>query len=492
MEEATASERYLAKLCRQSFLRLWSWPNVFRDQHFGTATIGKQVCDLLVVFDNHIFIFSDKYCEYPNSGDVTRDWARWFKRAILKSAEQVWGAERWLRNFPDRLFLDKFCKERFPITLPPTQTVVFHRIVVAHGSATRCMENFGGSGSLLINPSLIDKDHYDPSRALFAPFTIGSLSDQKAFVHVIDDFSLDILLTTLDTAPDLAKYFERRAAFLESGKLVMATGEEELLAYYLRQTDHKGEHHFHLPQDATAIMIAEGSWQSLLAHPQYIAKIEADKVSYAWDRLIEQFTKHLLEGTQYQIPEYQMTDPSIANQERGFRFLAREGRVRRRVLAKTLLELLELPPAYDRAARIVESRNQDDPFYVFVTFRRPPDHTYEEYRKARATLLWAYCLVTRLKFPEARYVVGIATDPRGSGDASSEDMAVLDGNIWNEELAADARAYQKDLELLTNVRKVNFHEPEYPNKHRGSLKGRNRNQKCPCGSGLKYKKCCGR
>lgn len=493
MGESTASERYLAKLCRQSFLRLWSWPHVYRDQGFGTASIGKEVCDLLVVFDNHIFIFSDKYCEFPNTGDLNRDWVRWFKRAILKSAEQVWGAERWLRKFPDRLFLDKFCKERFPITLPPQQTAVFHRVVVAHGSATRCRENFGGSGSLLINPSLTDKDHYDPSRAHFAPFTIGRLTDQNGFVHVLDDFSLDILLTTLDTASDLTKYFERRADFIESGKLVMAAGEEELLAHYLRQVDHEGEHHFHVPQDVTAVMVAEGLWQNLRAHPQYLAKVEADKVSYAWDHLIEEFTKHLLKGTQYQIPEYKMTDQSVANHERGLRFLASEGRVRRRMLAKTLLALLKLPPAYDRAARIVESSNQHSPYYVFVTFRRPHNRTYEEYRRARASLLRAYCLVTRLKFSCARYVVGIATEPLSSDTARSEDMAVVDGSTWNEELAAEALKYQEDLGLLTEIRKQPFHEPEYPYKHDQSFaKGRNRNQKCPCGSGGKYKKCCGR
>jgi hypothetical protein len=31
-EGTTASERYLAKLCQKSFLSLWSYPNVFRDQ----------------------------------------------------------------------------------------------------------------------------------------------------------------------------------------------------------------------------------------------------------------------------------------------------------------------------------------------------------------------------------------------------------------------------------------------------------------------------
>src|SRR5438477_13146594 len=53
-EGVTAAERYLAELCRRSFLSLWSYPAVFRDQgHRGGNGDGKEVCDLLVVFENH-------------------------------------------------------------------------------------------------------------------------------------------------------------------------------------------------------------------------------------------------------------------------------------------------------------------------------------------------------------------------------------------------------------------------------------------------------
>lgn len=60
-EGVTDAERYLAKLCKRSFLSLWSYPGVFRDQgRVDGKGDGKEVCDLLVVFDNHIIIFSDK------------------------------------------------------------------------------------------------------------------------------------------------------------------------------------------------------------------------------------------------------------------------------------------------------------------------------------------------------------------------------------------------------------------------------------------------
>lgn len=103
----TESERYLKLLCDHTFLSLWSYPEVYKDQVSGKGTEGKEVCDLLVVFENHIIIFSDKDCQFPNSGKLELDWNRWFKRAIQKSADQVWGAERWIKQHQNRLFLDR-------------------------------------------------------------------------------------------------------------------------------------------------------------------------------------------------------------------------------------------------------------------------------------------------------------------------------------------------------------------------------------------------
>jgi hypothetical protein len=53
----TEAERYLKRLCDRTFLSLWSYPGVYRDQGSGKGTEGKEVCDLLVVFENHIIIW---------------------------------------------------------------------------------------------------------------------------------------------------------------------------------------------------------------------------------------------------------------------------------------------------------------------------------------------------------------------------------------------------------------------------------------------------
>lgn len=68
---STESERYLAKLADRSFLNLWLYPNLYRSQKLGGVGDGKEVCDLLVVCDAHVLIFSEKDITStlsPNSG----------------------------------------------------------------------------------------------------------------------------------------------------------------------------------------------------------------------------------------------------------------------------------------------------------------------------------------------------------------------------------------------------------------------------------------
>src|SRR5579862_4403682 len=187
----TPAERYLQRLCEYSFLSLWSYPRVFRDQKTGGKGDGKELCDLLVVFADDVLIFSDKSSAFPATGDIRLDWSRWFRRAVAKAAEQGWGAERWLREHPDRVFLDRACTQAFPLDLPPSDRMRVHHIVVAHDVSGRCREHFGGgSGSLMFNSDLTGNGHYD--RRTCRPFEVGWLDANRNFVHVLDDTSLDI------------------------------------------------------------------------------------------------------------------------------------------------------------------------------------------------------------------------------------------------------------------------------------------------------------
>jgi hypothetical protein len=482
---STQSERYLTVLCRDSFLRMWSWPNIHRDQKWGGGEEGKEICDLLVVFGNQIIVFSDKFCQFPSTGDPERDWCRWFKRAVWKSAEQIWGAERWLMENPDRVFVDKACKQKLPIPLPPRDSSVFNRIIVAHGSGNRCRAALGGSGSLMVLPGLLGKQHYDPSTGAIHPFTIGRLSDSRGFIHVIDDFTLDVLLRTLDTTADFLRYLGRKEALLQSGGLKMAAGEEELLAYYLRNTDAAGQHDFVAPVDCDSILIDEGIWDDFQTHPDRLAQVTENRISYAWDDLMEHFTGHVLGGTS----AFQ-TSPSLVEAAVPLRLMAQADRTERRVLAKAFLGNMERGTEEDRAARIVLPAGRPGPYYVFLTLKPRTDKSYDEYALVRRTLLEAYCRVVRHRFSGAMDIVGIAAEPAGNEDGS-EDLLYFNGRNWTADLDPEARSLSKELKILTEPRPYHIRESEFPRADlHERLKGRNRNVPCSCGSGKKFKKCC--
>ncbi|EJC3370364.1 hypothetical protein MYW81_004598, partial [Salmonella enterica] len=105
------SEKYLADLCSKTFLSLWSYPNVYTDEgKKSDNSDGKELCDLLVVFNQHVIIFSDKDIGFKDTGNIEVDWGRWVKRAVLKSANQLYGAENWIRERSNRIYLDPKCK----------------------------------------------------------------------------------------------------------------------------------------------------------------------------------------------------------------------------------------------------------------------------------------------------------------------------------------------------------------------------------------------
>jgi len=66
----TPSERFLAEIADKTFLNLWSYPNLFIDKRENGVGVGKELCDLLVVFGDDVLIFSDKTIEWPSAADL--------------------------------------------------------------------------------------------------------------------------------------------------------------------------------------------------------------------------------------------------------------------------------------------------------------------------------------------------------------------------------------------------------------------------------------
>jgi hypothetical protein len=487
----TSSERYLNNLCEKSFLSLWSYPGVFRDQKAKGNGEGKELCDLVVVFDEHILIFSDKHCLFPASEYLGLDWKRWYKRAIHKSAEQAWGAERWLKEHPDRVYLDRACTERFPLPIPSNESAKYHLIVIANGCEDRCKAKFGGTGSLMFNSTLGRQGIAGELSS--EPFTVGDLAPSQTFVHVLTEYTLDILLQTLDTISDFVTYLERKEDLIRSDTAVFAPGEEDLLAFYLMHMNEKGKHDFAIGKRFKGIFLDEGFWKDFCERPERKEQLRQDSIRYIWDDLIERFARHALNATQYYTNCIE-----LSNAEIGLRFMAREPRLARRLIAKGLIDLFTNTPDGTRRTRYFKPLSDNGPFYVFLSLPKPNFASYEQYREVRSSLLQACCMVVKYKFPEALDIVGIASEPVRPNTGCSEDLLYLDARVWSDELNSEAAQLHHDLGIFASATTYNVHEQEYPVPTSAGIAGPRRppkvgrNERCPCGSGKKYKRCHGR
>jgi len=253
----------------------------------------------------------------------------------------------------------------------------------------------------MLNNTVTGDEHLD------RPFTIGNVNHGEGYVHVLDDTTLSIVMSTLDTITDLVGYLAKKERLLTGNKIVLANGEEELLAHYLGKLNRAGEHDFVVKGNMDVLHLGDGLWTNFVGSPERQAQIEYNRISYSWDRLIEKFAFHVMTGT-----EYIKSGHPLKDQEVMFRLLAAESRTRRRLLSVSLHQVLERSrnsgSAWD--ARVMLPSNPGDPYYLFLLAKRPEGVTDAEYRRMRIQLLSDYCNVAKLKSRDAKHIIGLATE----------------------------------------------------------------------------------
>ena len=448
----TQSELYLAHLCSKAFLHLWSYTNLYKDQGKRGGGDGKELCDLAVIFGDDVFIFSDKHCLLKREGSspqsLEQAWSRWYRRAVIKSAGQIFAAERWFRSFPDRIFLDRKCQNRLPIVFPTNPTV--HRILTVRGAAEAAREIWGGAGTLMTTNFKIVACEKTPLR-------LGAFNEADQMFHVFDEVALDCVLTTLDTVSDFRDYLVRRERFFRAHQSVLAAGEEELLGYYLF-SDSKGDergHDFVVNEQVTEVVIDESFWEGWMNSPQKTAKQNADRVSYCWDGIIEEFSFYMLNGTQY-FP----TSGGVKETEVIARWMAREPRMHRRMLAESLLEAMDSTPVGKTRRWYHPASKPNEAWWTFLVMRRSPSVKREKYREMRINYLKWQCMVLRHMHPSALDIVGIAVDPQ-EGEIT-EDALYLDGRSWSKELDDEALEIRRLGSIFTAGVRMERRHWEYP------------------------------
>ncbi len=458
----TPSERALASLARKAFLSLWSYPNVFTDEgRTNGKGDGKELCDLLVVFGNDVLLFSDKDCAYQSNVDVAVAWPRWYRSAIDKSARQLTGAEKFIKAYPKRVFLDKACQSPLPIELPEASLARYYLIAVTRGSHFPAKQFFGGgsSGSVMLLNGLVGKAAH-----VQTPFYIGFPLESRRFIHVLDEMTVELLLEELDTVPDLVRYLKKKEDFLQQpGVIISVPGEEELLARYM-STMRDEEHAFpKIPKGVDFVALPEGDWEMYRASPLWTAKQKANEISYMWDALIEHQSGFIRSGKAITAPWLPSMDG--VNHERIVRALAAQPRLARRSLAADLQVAMHRSDPGRIFARIKMTGRPPDQAFVFLTIPRTEGEDYDTiYRHRRMHTLMVYCHAIKGTMPTLKEAIGVASEPFSEGTASQDFMHVDLSEMSDEELK-EWREQADELDILrpnTEMSLFRHTDPEFP------------------------------
>lgn len=507
MSGFTDGEAFLNALAKNTFLTFWSWPNLFRDQgDCCRGGVGKEICDLIVIFGNDIILFSDKRIGFSRDKESSVAWSRWARKAIASSHKQLLGAERWLRDYPDRIFLDQHCQSKLPLNLPDLRNARFHKIVVCHGMEDD-LQKISDEGSLIFDGTLTEKDGWMNGKA--SPFIVGRLAPER-FVHILTQSSAELILSEFDAIKDFLWYLRERTKLLTSPDLHRIRAESDIVQMYYEGSENASGGRSIDPsikRRNPAGFIDMGGMERLHLNPSLQSKKCADKIGCFWDQLIEAFAYHVLNGTSEHKKHWDFpheVEPTL-------RLLAQSSRFERRVLADAFLSFYKMTEPGIRGTRVIMNPEDSDVGYLFLLLPHVKCFATEvEYRETRCRMLEDYCLMAKLKLPSIKSIIGIGAKTRENGEAinnrffsEGQDFLWCDLSEWTEvdrKNAEQLEASYKSGGMLGEKKWSAGRLFEFPNESGamaevrplGGIRGAERNKPCWCGSGLKVKKCCGR
>lgn len=405
------TEKTLSDLCDLAFLKLWSFPNPYKES-------GKELCDVLVVFDNNIIIFSVKNIKY-NENKGLAGWQRWKRKAIDESITQINGAEKWIKNHPDQIYLNKNCNTIIPIN--SKKKFKIYRIVVAHGISDSIANIPGNtSGSLGIKYS-DNNDFEDIQYFVELP--------KSPIYHILDSANLEILLKELDTITDFINYLKEKEKAIKLSKIVTYTGEEDVMGQYLRTIEPEtGKHYILKDKNKDLIVDFENMiWKNFSNSYEYKEKKILDKSSYLWDKYLQQLCEYALNGELTgNIDLFQESSP--------IKEMAKESRFYRRILSGGIIQSVnyfpEIADDYTRQVRLIMSEDNKSA-YVFLQIKYNEQDDYETVvRPKRRQMLNIACGTLKNKHSFLQKIVGIAINSPKHHIYADQDYILLDCKKW--------------------------------------------------------------
>ena len=386
----TPTEEFLTKLCKETFLSFWSFPTPFIKK-------GKELCDLLVVCDPDVVIFSVKEIKIKESGNTELDIDRWKRKALDESFKQIYGAERII-NLKHEIFLDDL---KTIVQLPKNGVRNVYRIAVAFGRGDK--------------------------------FPLIGSDSKKGFIHVFDEKSIQIVLQELDTITDFIDFLQEEERFIESGTRHIAFSEEDMLALYF-------QYGFTFPENSL-IYVSDDLWAAFTKTKEYKKEKRDNKISYLWDGIIEQLHEDFINGRTI----YGSSRDEI---ELSLRQMNKENRFQRRRLSVSLSEVIGKDDARKTPnSRIIKEIRDGAPVYVFLT--RPFEH-----RDSRLKELQLRCLIAKQMYQDSSVFVGIATEKYKRNQGFSIDLCYFHLPEWNDVLDKQVSNMKEELGMYKNVKQI--------------------------------------
>ncbi len=417
----TKTEKLLSQLCDKTFLKLWSYSNPFKSDR-------KELCDLIAVFENHVFLFFDRSSPRfdTHNGNIHVAWTRWERDVIRRQISTARGATRYLLNHPNQIFLGQSGEIALPIPIP-SQNIRIHRIIIAHGAKEACEHSSNNNvyGSLAISYSDPDPDP-DPK-----DFMIDL--ERENPVHVFDSHNLEIIFNELDTFHDFKNYITAKEEAIKRYKCILYCGEEDLLAHYFQNFDESNRGRYYIgtrDEKAEALFIEEGIWREFIESSSYKQKKEASDVFSFWDKIIQDTSDCALNGSA-------RGNCNIFHGPTAIHEMAKEPRFMRSQLSKYMINAIESFPknisGTYRQLTLMRSLSEEKA-YVFLQVSDPNIGDYDsDYRPKRQELLEDACGVAKNKFPYLKKVVGIAIDAPKFSQRNSVDLLLMDCEDWPDE-----------------------------------------------------------
>lgn len=397
------SEAFLRTLADQTLLKLWAIPNTFYEP-------GKEMTDLVIPFGDDIVIISDKASHFDLEIPIELAWQRWWRGAIDKSLKQLEGAMRTVSQRPSSVFMDAQASVPATVSLGPSGTKRLHLVGIARPE----------HDPMIVPARWRDLTYVDGSTTS-KPFEIGKIEIKDAIVHLFDGPTINLLLETLDTAPDFIAYIKGREVALR-GASNYEFVERDLLGAALIGCDHDPLGRPSVPPLDT---IVRGIWDDYASSDVARLRQEADRPSRIIDAYINQQYEEFAAG------RFLYGSPRFEQHEQAMRLLAAESRFARRIIAHELYEILSEEDQTTFWASTVPSPTVPRLRYVWLTYpKRPAGVSVEQGDKYLIQHLQDHVLVAQAMF-EQSLVMGICL-PNKDADDTAIFTVLHEKVVWTD------------------------------------------------------------